>query len=273
MANTSTMGAWIPVMACKEGPEVLNSHSQNTLQKTILGQPAWDVPAIAPHISALEGSLPEISAFWIMCDPVGELACLQETVAAFTDHQLFTWSTRILAEEQPPPSEDSRVYLRRFGRRAGLAKFSMLPFVKSTYLRHPRFQAEDHGDIEPLPRRNSGYALGIGAAECPSERWTGAAQLLEGHFSLAFDFENTVEMESLRRKLVALYVSTAIEMDLMPLIPLNRHPAGGHVLFCRSSSYSTAAEALAEHSAVREGDSATQELITFLDSGGGLAYL
>lgn len=260
-------------MVCKEGPEVLNNQSQNAVQKTIFGQPAWDYPGIDSRISALEGSLPGVSAFWIMCDPIDELTCLQETLAAFTDHQLFTWSTKILAEEQPAPSEDSRVYLRRFGRRAGLAKFSILPFVESTYLRHPRFKADDHGEIEPLPRRTSGYALGIGAADCPSERWTGAAQLLEGHFSLSFDFENTVEMESLRRKLVALYVSTAIEMDLMPLIPLNRHPAGGHVLFCRSSSYSTAAEALAEHSAVREGDSATQELTTFLDSGGGLAYL
>ncbi|MFF7240286.1 hypothetical protein [Streptomyces collinus] len=252
---------------------MLKNHSQNTLLKTVLGQPAWNVPEIAPRISALEGCLSGVSAFWIMCDPVDELACLQETVAAFTDHQLFTWSTRILAEEQPSPSEDSRVYLRRFGRRPGLARFSMLPFVESTYLRHPRFEAEDHGDIEPLPRRNSGYALAIGAADCPSERWTGAAQLLEGHFSHAFDYENTVEMESVRRKLVALYVSTALEMDLMPLIPLNRHPAGGHVLFCRSSSYSTAAEALAEHAPVREGDSATQELATFLDGGGDLAYL
>ena len=148
-----------------------------------------------------------------------------------------------------------------------------MPFVESTYRRYSHLNTDHHAEIEPLMHRNSGYALAIGAPDCISDGWAGAAQLLEGHFSLSFDFENTLGLESLRRKLATLYVLAAVEMGFMPLVPLNRHPDAGHVIFYRSSSYEAVAGKLAKYSAVLDGDSGMQQITSFLSGGGGLAYL
>lgn len=268
------MGAWILDTDCKEGPEVQSSPAQGTSGRMILGQSTWDRPRGEWSLSVLEGSLlSEVSAFWVMCDPVNELLCLQETVASFGGCQLFTWATRISADEQPASGQNTHAYLTRIGRRAGIKKFPSMPFVESTYRCYSHLNADHYPEIEPLLHRNSGYALGIQVSGGRSDGWAGAAQLLEGHFSLAFDFENSPDLEALRRKLVTLYVSAAIEMGFMPLVPLNRHPAAGHVLFCHNSSYDAVAEKLGQNSSVLDGDSGMQQIANFLDGGGGLAYL
>ncbi|MFB7779670.1 hypothetical protein [Streptomyces bauhiniae] len=241
----------------------------------VIGQRSWDALGLGDRSSALEGTLGEVSAFWVLCDAGSETACLQQSVAAL-GHRLFAWSTRLSAEKGVSPTVGSHVYLRRSIRRAGLKKFAHLPFVESLYSSYPSFDEEARDSVEALLRRNSGYALGIASPDGRPEQWVGAAQLLESHFSLSFDFENTIELESLRRRLVALYVSAAIVMGFMPIVPLNQHAVSGHVIFCASNSYEWVAGRLAVGDAlpsVQEGRSSEREIFDLVAEGCDLAYL
>ncbi|MHB9857555.1 hypothetical protein [Streptomyces sp. YIM S03343] len=259
-------------MDCKEGREVQNNSNRDSSSVVVVGQSVWDSVRVGSFLS-LEGDLPGISAFWVMCDAAEELTCLEESVASVSRNCLFSWSARISTDGQSDGRRDHHVYLKRAGRRAGLKKFPSMPFVESLYGRYLNFGSDCHEEIEPLLRRTSGYAIGIGYSDTASESWVGAAQLMESHFSLSFDFENTIELESLRSRLVALYVSVAVEMDIMPVIPLNRHPTAGHVIFCRANAYRSVAERLAEPFTMLDGDAGLPKLTAFLGGGGGLAYL
>ncbi|MFF9395568.1 hypothetical protein [Streptomyces griseoluteus] len=242
----------------------------------VIGQRSWDASGLGDRSSAIEGSLGNVSAFWMLCDPDGEMDCLGKTLASFTGHRLFAWSSRLSAEAVAPSEADAHVYFRRSIKRAGLKKFPQMSFVESSYSSYLDFGSEAQEALKPFLSRNSGYALGIGSSGADPERWTGAAQLMEDHFSLAYDFENTVELEAVRRKSVALYVSAAIVMGFMPIIPLNRHPLSGHVIFCPAESYDRVAGELAvgdRHFSTTEAESSEREIVGFFAEGGDLAYL
>ncbi|MBV1948059.1 hypothetical protein [Streptomyces sp. BV129] len=253
-----------------------DENPRGSLSDGVIGQRSWDVHGMGGRSSALEGSLGDVSAFWILCDSESEMECLGRTVESFTGHRLFTWSSRLSAEAVAPAEADAHVYLRRSVKRAGLKAFPQLPFLDSSFSSYLDFGSEAQETVEPFLRRSSGYALAIGSSDAGPERWAGAAQLMEGHFSLARDFENTPELESLRRKSVALYISAAIVMGFMSIVPLNRHPVSGHVIFCPAESYDRVARALAagEHRfSVRDAELREREIDKFFADGGDLAYL
>lgn len=238
----------------------------------IAGQRTWN-PDEAASVSSTEGELPGVSAFWVMYDPEKEEIGFRETLTAFSEHHLFTWSAGIATEERSLSPQDQEVCLHRAGLRAGTKKFPAMPFMESTYRRYRDVGTAAYSAVEPLLRKKSGYAFGIGPSELATDAWTGSAQLLESHFSLAFDFENTITLESQRRKLLSLYLEVSVGMGIMPFIPLNRHPLAGTVIFCSSSSYQAVADRLATISTILEGESGAREIARLADAGGGMSYL
>ncbi|MEU0397924.1 hypothetical protein ABZ208_35255 [Streptomyces sp. NPDC006208] len=238
----------------------------------IVGQRTWS-PAEAEPVAATEGELPGISAFWVMYDPAQEEADFSKTLRVFPEHHLFTWSAAIAAAEPSPSAADRTLSLHRTGLRAGTKRFPAMPFMESVYRRYPECGDVEYSAVEPLMRKRSGYAFGIGPSTLAAEAWTCSAQLLESHFSLAFDVENSVALEAQRRKLVSLYLEVAVGMGIMPLVPLNRHPLAGTVIFCSSASYHAVADRLTTLAVILEGESGAREIARLAEAGGGMAYL
>lgn len=244
-------------------------------QILVVGQQKWEPDTVA-SASSLEGELRGVSAFWVMYAPEHEQAGFLKTLHAFPDHHLFTWAAGIKPEPPPEPAtnDHEHICLHRVGRRAGTKKFPQLPFMESTYRRYSHFDAADYPNLDRELHRGSGYALGIGPKDLPSDAWTVSAQTLETHFSWSFDIENTPAQEILRGKLLSTYVEAAVDKGIWPLVPLNRDPCAGIVFFCARVAYSAIANKLATiaTSPLLEYEQANQEISRLRKANGGMNY-
>ncbi|MGI5481733.1 hypothetical protein [Streptomyces lavendofoliae] len=120
--------------------------------------------------------------------------------------------------------------------------------------------------------RSTGFALAIGESR-HADTWIASAQVMESHFSLARDFPNSITLESFRRKIVTLYIEFTITSGLFPLIPLNRHPEGGFVLFCPASKYDDVVADMTQGRGITEGIEARRRIMRFTELGGDLSYV
>ncbi|MFG2756995.1 hypothetical protein [Streptomyces wuyuanensis] len=247
---------------------------EDSLKSMLVGRRVWNPEEIRPLTSALNGNLPGVSSLWMLCDPMEEQEILLRTVASFREHLFLTWSARVSPKPDSPTDSRGNILLQRSARRAALKKFPSMPFRISTFSAYSAVDPGVYREIEPLLHRYSGYALGLGhETEGSAASWLEAVKAMEEHFALSFDYPNTPEFEDRRSRLTAAYVETAISSGIMPLIPLNRHPFAGLVLFCPSDEYESVTATLAEHAPVVEGAAGTEALQRLADAGGGLSYL
>ncbi|MEV6107978.1 hypothetical protein AB0M28_25225 [Streptomyces sp. NPDC051940] len=240
----------------------------------LVGQPVWDGSGPGETLSSLEGGLGGNSAVWLLTDPVWEDELWQRLTDRCSGDSLYTWSAGFPAAGGPESvagSEDDGLLLARSGHRAGLAKFAGKPVVHSVFRRIPLPAVSAPELVRPFLRRSSGFALAFGPGD-HAEAWPLAAQLMEDHFSLSLDVVNSASLEAVRRRLTALYVELAVDLGLTPVIPLNRHPYAGVVLFTRPGSYDALTERLAPLGTFVQGTEGSALLERMTGRGGDMAY-
>ncbi|MBT2493148.1 hypothetical protein J7E96_32520 [Streptomyces sp. ISL-96] len=263
-------------MESKEGSRMEGTGgSSPSARFTAVGQRNWKEGDISDLVSSLEsGELAGVSSVWIPCDPAREEAAWSSLLGCFKAQRFYAWMAKVSGGmEDAEPARESTLIAHRTGDRVSLKKFAMLSFRESEY------RAFDSSDgcipefVKPLLHRTSGFAFALGEEGFSDEAWMGAVQPLESHFALAFDFENSPLLERGRRRLVGVYLRLAVEMGMLPVIPLDRHPDAGMVLFCAQDCYDDITGKLATHFDLLHGDAGSERIIRLLNQGGGLAYL
>ncbi|MEU2116738.1 hypothetical protein ABZ567_14045 [Streptomyces sp. NPDC016459] len=240
----------------------------------IAGQPRWDPEGIGSVVSSLDGPLGDLGAVWVFCDPSEEGNVWASALPALQRGNIFTWSAKLRPEGWDPPSErDEHSMLWRSGQRAATEQFQGLPRFESKYQVFPNTEPAVRDVIGNLGTRSSGFACAVGDREEPRGSWIQSVQIMETHFSLSRDFKNSIDLESRRRRIASLYVRFSVEAGFFPVIPLNRHPHAGLVLFCPAESYPDAFRSMARGVTALEGSKATTWINDFLGQGGDLAYL
>ncbi|MFF9427480.1 hypothetical protein [Streptomyces sp. NPDC014746] len=239
----------------------------------VAGQPHWDSEGIGSVVSSLDGPLDDVGAVWVFCDP-SEERDVWAVLPALHQGEIFTWAAKLRPGGWEPPVErDDRSLLWRSGERAATEQFPGLPRFESRYRVFPNTEPAVREVIGSLGTRSSGFACAVGDREEPRDSWIQSAQIMESHFSLSRDFKNSMDLESRRRRIASLYVRFAVEAGFFPVIPLNKHPHGGLVLFCPAESYPDVFRRMASGVTTLEGSDATQRINDFLGQGGDLAYL
>ncbi|MFH9723586.1 hypothetical protein ACH4M4_11515 [Streptomyces sp. NPDC017254] len=240
----------------------------------IAGQSRWDPEEIGSVVSSLDGPLGDVGAVWVFCDPSQEASSWASALTALHQDEIFTWSAKLRPGGWEPPGEtDEHSILWRSGQRAAAEQFPGLPRFESRYQVFPNTEPAVRDVIGELGARSSGFACAVGDREAPRNSWTQSAQIMETHFSLSRDFKNSMGLESRRRRIASLYVRFSVEAGLFPVIPLNRHPHAGLVLFCPAESYPESFRRMARGVTALEGGEATKRIHDFLGQGGDLAYL
>lgn len=149
----------------------------------------------------------------------------------------------------------------------------MFPYFESTFERAKNSQPTVGEFIGNLSVRGAGFAFALGNEEVSSEEWLQVSSQMESHFSLYRDFNNTPELESIRRGIASLYVRHSVTLGFLPVIPVNKHPDAGFVLFCATEARTEVVDWLTGACDVLEDDAALERIGRFLDLGGDLAYL
>lgn len=240
----------------------------------IAGQPRWDPEEIGSVVSSLDGPLGDVGAVWVFCDPSEEGNAWANALTALHQGGIFTWSAKLRPGGWEPPGErDEHSILWRSGQRAATEQFPRLPRFESKYQVFPNTEPVVRDVIGDLGARSSGFACAVGDSEEPRDSWVQSAQIMETHFSLSRDFKNSVDLESRRRRIASLYVMFSIEAGFYPVIPLNKHPHAGLVLFCPAERYPEIFRRMARGVTALEGSKATTQIKDFLGQGGDLAYL
>ncbi|MEU9293664.1 hypothetical protein [Streptomyces sp. NPDC048266] len=188
----------------------------------------------------------------------------------------FLWSGALrprLDESPLADNESRRVISRRTLKRIRTDRFPMLPYFESNFERAKNSAATIGEFIDNLSARGTGFAFALGHEGVDSEKWLQVSSQMESHFSLYRDFNNTPTLESIRRGITSLYVRHSVAMGFLPVIPLNKHPDSGFVLFCAADARSEVVDWLTGVCGVLEGDAALERIGQFLDHGGDLTYL
>ncbi|MFJ5709107.1 hypothetical protein [Streptomyces sp. NPDC093105] len=244
----------------------------------IAGQSSWDATGIGSAVSSLDGPLEGIGAIWVFCDPTSEGDAWAATLPRLSRTRILTWSARLRPRGwEPPQEDDSHSLLWRSGPRARAHQFHGLPWVESRYQSFSNSESAVRELSGALAVRSSGFAYAVGDSrgrdEDLKDAWIQAAQIMESHFSLSRDFENSPLLESRRRRITNLYVTFCVEVGIFPLIPLNKHPNAGFVLFCPTVDFPDVFRRMTEGARHFEGGAATTRIREFIDHGGDLAYL
>ncbi|MFD0143520.1 MULTISPECIES: hypothetical protein [unclassified Streptomyces] len=222
----------------------------------------------------MEGPLGNVGAVWVFCDPAEESDTWASTLPNLRQERIFTWTAKLRPEDwEPPAMADEHAILWRSGKRVSTHNFPGLPRYESKYEAIPNTSREVRAFVSGLTTRSSGSACAAGGNHQESDSWVQAALLMETHFSLSRDFKNTIDLEGRRRIVTSLYLRSCIEAGLLPVIPLNKHPYAGFVIFCPTESYSDVLRDIGRESRIFEGSEAESLIIRFLGQGGDLGYL
>lgn len=240
------------------------------------GLQVWAPDEITSSISSLHSPLPNVSAIWVFFPPEVEAAAWSTLLPALGQADAFSWAATMRPQRTDRPElakRSAEKLSHRSMERITTQRFPMFPYMESACDRRRISSETGRNFITGLSTRGSGFALALGSEETESSEWLKASVIMESHFSLHRDFGNTVELEEIRRRMVSLYVRSSTTVGLLPLIPLNKHPEAGFVLFCHSDQYSEILTTVSRTCHTLEGGPARERIIQFIDRGGDLAYL
>ncbi|MER5306853.1 hypothetical protein ABT034_03500 [Streptomyces sp. NPDC002773] len=237
--------------------------------------PRWTPEGIGSRVSSLESDLPELSAAWVLCERNDETHTWASFLTKAPQKDVFLWGAalRPQPEAAPPATNDRHTISSRTLERVRTDRFPMLPYFESTFERAKNSKETVGEFIENLSVRGTGFAFALGHEAADPGEWLQASSLMESHFSLYRDFNNSPTLESIRRGITSLYVRQSVALGFLPVIPLNKHPDAGFVLFCATDTRTEIVDWLTEACDVLEGDAALERVSRFLDLGGDLAYL
>ncbi|MEU7021309.1 hypothetical protein ABZ990_11725 [Streptomyces sp. NPDC046203] len=243
---------------------------------TAVGLQHWAPDEIGSSISSLNSPLPNVGTIWVFCPPERETDTWSTVLPALGQSEAFTWKAAMRPQRGGDPDATGKkegTIARRDIERLSLQTFPMLPYMESTFAREPLLPETAGRFISSLSARSSGFALAIGSRRTESSSWLQASAIMESHFSLHRDFSNSEELEGIRRDIVSTYVQACTTMDLLPVIPLNKHPDAGFAVFCPSRQYSSILTRISHACDVLGGKSAQDRISQFIGYGGDLSYL
>ncbi|MFF9013329.1 hypothetical protein ACF09C_10240 [Streptomyces sp. NPDC014870] len=214
----------------------------------------------------------EVAAVWVFCDPLTEIDTWATTLPLLRQEGFFTWKANLRPEGWDARS-DAPDLSRQVKKRVATHEFQALSYYESTHQELQNTEPAVRQFIGELNVRSSGFACAVGNRGELGDTWVRSSQAMEQHFSLSRDFKNSPDLESQRRSMVSLYVSSSIQAGLYPCIPLNRHPYAGFTIFCPTREYSETLQRLSIDAEVLEGKAAETQISGFIEQGGDLAYL
>ncbi|WP_406289427.1 hypothetical protein [Embleya sp. NBC_00896] len=220
----------------------------------------------------IAGVRADVGALWLACDRNrdGEFWERFSVGAESAGFGLCIWKGRLVADldgaEETTSAglrRSSRVALHSIPARRAM-EFST-SCTGSPAAQFPTLRPMDFG-------RSSGIAAALAVPEYSKpDLWPLAAGLMESHYRLSFDVENTRTLEQARAEIVGAYVNLVVEFGMAPIVSLNGHPYSGFAVFGEARVLDAVAEGLTAGAATEFDGNANIRRAFAL--GGAFAYV